>query len=145
MNARPFDGGVFIADKSAWERGRHPAVIGEWSAAILGDQIATCVPCKLEILHSAQTAAQFAEWDEALSALRQVPISRTICDAAVAAMRELASHSDGYHRISLPDYLIAAAAQDSGIGVLHYDGHFDRLQEVLHFESRWIAQAGSIP
>ena len=60
-------------------------------------------------------------------------------------MRDLAAHSDGYHRISLPDYLIAAAAQEAAIGVLHYDHHYDRLQEVFRFESRWIAPAGSIP
>lgn len=145
MNAVPFDGGVFVADKSAWERARNPAVVGEWSAAILNEQIVTCVPCKLELLYSTRTAEEFAEWDEALSSLREVPITRTICDAAITGMRELAEHSDGYHRVSIPDYLIAAAAQDVGIGVLHYDLHFDRLREVFNFESRWIAPAGSIP
>jgi len=40
--------------------------------------------------------------------------------------------------------LIAAAAQDASVGVLHYDAHFDRLAEVLDFESRWIAPPGSL-
>lgn len=145
MNALPFDGGVFIADKSAWERGRHPSVVGEWVAAILNEQIATCVPCRLELLYSTRTEAEFVQWDEALAGLREVPITRTICEAAVAGMRELAAHSDGYHRVPLPDFLIAAAAQDVGIGVLHYDRHFDKLQEVFNFASRWIAPAGTIP
>lgn len=67
-----------------------------------------------------------------------------MCSAALGAMGELAAHSVGYHRISPPDYLIAAAAQDAGIGVLHYDHDFDRLAEVMNFESRWIAQPGSV-
>ena len=28
--------------------------------------------------------------------------------------------------------------------VLHYDHHFDRLAEVLHFRSVWLAPAGSL-
>jgi hypothetical protein len=40
--------------------------------------------------------------------------------------------------------LIAAAAQDAGIGVLHYDHHYDRLAEVLHFPSVWIAPPGGL-
>lgn len=144
MNALPFGGGVFLADKSDWARSRNPAVADEWSAAILGEQIATCVPVKLELLYSTRTALEFAEWDEALSALRQIAVTSTVCNAAITGMRELAAHSDAYHRISIPDYLIAAAAQDAGVGVLHYDHHYDRLCEVFHFESRWIADPGSI-
>jgi predicted nucleic acid-binding protein len=45
---------------------------------------------------------------------------------------------------TIPDILIAAAAQDVAIGVLHYDHHYDRLAEVLNFESRWIAPPGSL-
>jgi hypothetical protein len=42
------------------------------------------------------------------------------------------------------DLLVAAAAQDAGLGVLHYDAGFDVLATVLDFESRWIAPAGSL-
>jgi hypothetical protein len=36
-----FGGGIFIADMSAWARASHAAVAKEWTAAILGRQIAT--------------------------------------------------------------------------------------------------------
>lgn len=48
------------------------------------------------------------------------------------------------HRIPPLDYLVAAAAQEAGVDVLHYDHHFDRLAEVLHFDSRWVAPPGSL-
>lgn len=79
-----------------------------------------------------------------MSGLREIAITRTICEAAITGMRKLANNSDGYHRVSIPDYLIAAAAQEAGVGVLHYDHHYDRLSEVFNFQSRWIAAAGSI-
>jgi hypothetical protein len=40
--------------------------------------------------------------------------------------------------------LIAAAAQEAAVGLLHYDRHFDRLAEVLHFRSVWLAPAGTL-
>ncbi len=68
-----------------------------------------------------------------------------VADAAVWAVRQLAAKgSDGAHRVRVPDALIAAAAADRGFGVLHYDTHFDRLAEVLSFESQWVAEPGSI-
>jgi hypothetical protein len=38
--------------------------------------------------------------------------------------------------------MIAACAQEAGIGVLHFDRHFDRLAEVMSFESRWLVRRG---
>lgn len=78
-------------------------------------------------------------------ALRQAPITRTVTDAAILAVRELASADPpGAHRVRIPDALIAAAAAERGLGVLHYDRHFDRLAEVLGFHSQWVAPAGAI-
>jgi len=98
---------------------------------LLGDQFRSTAITKLEILYSARTAAQYDEWDEALSGLRELPITQSICNAAVTAMGRLAAHSDGRHRVPLPDYLLAACAEEHAIGVLHYDRHFDRLREVF--------------
>jgi predicted nucleic acid-binding protein len=134
-----------IADSSAWNRARHPSVVADWTAALLAQQIVTCAVVRMELLYSTRTAAEFANWQAALAVLRDIPITRTIWNAAIAAMGELAVVSDGYHRVKLPDYLIAAAAQDAGVGVLHYDAHFDKLTQVFAFESRWIAASGSIP
>jgi predicted nucleic acid-binding protein len=63
---------------------------------------------------------------------------------AIAALRGLSDRGAGHHRVKLPDALIAAAAQHAGIGVLHYDHHYDRLAEVLAFDSRWIAEPGTL-
>jgi len=45
--------------------------------------------------------------------------------------------------VPITDALIAAAATERGVGVLHYDEHFDRLAAVLEFESRWIIERGA--
>lgn len=145
MNEPPaFGGGTFIADKSVWARADQEAIREEWQRALLGGQIVTCQITELELLYSARTGQEFLELEEELAALRNLPITEAICDIAIAALRQLAHVMPAYHRLPLPDALIAATALDAGIGVLHYDGDFDKLATVLDFESRWVAAAGTL-
>ena len=140
-----YDGRVFIADSSAWSNAGHPAVRDEWTLALRSGQIATCPIIKLELLYSARDGGDYDRLDEILAVLRDVPLTRSVTNAALAALRRLAHVEPRYQRsVKFPDLLIAAAAQDTAIGVLHYDHHYDRLAEVLEFESRWIAAAGSL-
>jgi predicted nucleic acid-binding protein len=87
-------------------------------------------------LYSARTGDEYAALESELDALRIVRNDRAVADAAMRALGELASRGDGYHRVPPTDALIAAAAAEhGGIAVLHRDAHFDRLAEVLAFES----------
>jgi predicted nucleic acid-binding protein len=91
---------------------------------------------RMEILYSARTSSEYVALEAELNALRVLRDDRAVANAAIAAMRELAARSDGYHRVPPTDALIAAAAAEhGGLAVLHRDAHFDRLAEVLLFES----------
>jgi len=141
----PYDGRSYVADASAWTRAHHASVLDDWSSALRNDQIATCALVMFELLYSARDGEEYDRLAEDLGQLHDVPISRSVASAALGAMRALAHVRPFYHRgIKLPDLLIAAAAQDVGMGVLHYDAHYDRLAEVLEFESRWIAPPGTL-
>jgi len=141
----PFGGATFIADASAWNRAAHPRVADRWTTALRNRQIATCPIVNLELLYSARDREEFDDIAASLAQLRDVPLTRSVTNAAQRAYRELAALGPRNQRsVRLPDLLIAACAQDSGIGVLHYDEDFDRLAEVLAFESRWIARRGSL-
>ena len=45
---------------------------------------------------------------------------------------------------NIPDLLIAAAAEDAGLMVLHYDADFDRIYVVTGQKCEWVVPAGSI-
>jgi predicted nucleic acid-binding protein len=92
--------------------------------------------------YTAQSQTDFEALEEQLDALRQVPLTQGIVRAARAALRTLSATN--HHRLPFQDTLIAASAAHKNWGVLHYDGHFDTLSEVLDFESRWIAPSGSL-
>lgn len=52
----------------------------------------------------------------------------------------------GHHRIPPVDVLIAAAADITDHGVVHYDAHYDLIleQTELSYKSRWLAPKGSL-
>ncbi len=140
----PFGGKVLIADTSAWARASHPLVRGLWAAALRGRQIASCSIVTLELLYSARDAQDLTTVEAEQALLRDVPVTTSAQRAAIGALRDLASAGPGQHRVPLADALIAASAQNAGVDVLHYDHHYDRLAQALHFTSVWIAPAGAL-
>ena len=143
MNA-PFGGELLLADTSAVNRAEHPRVQHEVADAFNARQLVTCTVVTLEILYSARDARELEDREATQVRLRWIPVTDSVHRAAIGAMRDLARRGAGRHRVPLPDVLIAATAQEAGVGVLHYDHHFDRLAEVLHFSSVWLAPAGSL-
>jgi predicted nucleic acid-binding protein len=132
-----------LADKSAWARVASYA--DAWLVALNGERIVTCAVAQLELLYSARTRADLEELDAELGQLRDVPITRGTLSAAKRAMLDLAANgSDGHHRVPPRHAIIAACAAEHGCAVLHYDAHYDRLAEVLAFQSIWSAPRGTL-
>lgn len=105
-------------------------------AAILEDRMLITPIVRMEILYSARTSNEYASLEAERDALRILRNDRSVADAATTAMRELAARSDGYHRVPPTDALVAAAAAEhGGFAVMHRDAHFNRLAEVMAFES----------
>lgn len=144
MTAAAFGGGVYIADTSVWQRASHSALRDAWESAMQHGTIATCSIVALELFYSARDAIDLADLQALLSELRSIPVTASVQRAALGALRALADQGPLHHRVPPADVLIAAAAQEAGIGVLHYDHHYDRLAEVLAFESHWAANPGSL-
>lgn len=129
---------AFIADTSAWWRAA--SLPSELRAlverALLDDRFWITPIVRMEILYSARSSSEFVALERELDALRILRNDRAVTDAAMSAYRELAGHGDGYHRVPVTDALIAAsAAEHGGLAVLHRDAHFDRLAEILAFQS----------
>lgn len=135
---------LILVDTSVRKRGRDPQVKQRFDAVVADDTAATCPVVTLELLFSARDRREAEDVEREEVDYRSIPLSRSVERAALGAVRELARRDGGYHRVSIPDVLIAAAAQEVGADVLHYDRHFDRLAKVLHFRSVWLAPAGSL-
>jgi predicted nucleic acid-binding protein len=119
-----------VLDTSGWNRHRHPSVAPRWRATLAAGLFAICPVVALELLAASRDEDAFHGLDKSLSPLPQAPVTRTACERAISASRELT----GERRLPAADYLIAAAAAERGFGVLHYDRHFDPLCLVLGIE-----------
>jgi len=134
-----------LVDTSAWSRAHHAAVRDSWVQALLAGRLRVSPVARLEILLSARSGADFDVIAERLTAVRTAPLTATTARAAQDATRTLAHRSAGAQRMPVVNYLIAAAAQETGAAVLHYDRDYDTLAEIMAFESVWLAPPGSLP
>jgi len=85
------------------------------------------------------------EWDRDMSDLSVFELVETSADhvrRARQVQRLLASRSQRGRKI--PDLLIAAAAEEAGLTLLHYDSDFDLISDVTGQTCRWVVPAGSI-
>lgn len=137
--------GPWVADTSAWARAAEPAIAPAWRQLVRSGELIACPLVTLEMVYDAPDREAVERVAVAMAGFHQAPITRSVTEAAIWAMRELAQRgAPGAHRARVPDALIAAAAAERGFGVLHYDRHFDTLATVLPFASQWAAPPGSI-
>ena len=57
-------------------------------------------------------------------------------ERALRLQHDLAGHHGLWHRVPVPDLLIAETALSAGSGVVHVDADFDRIAEVRPLRSR---------
>ncbi|MGA2929392.1 MAG: PIN domain nuclease [Solirubrobacteraceae bacterium] len=131
----------FLLDTSVLTRlGRSEvrAVVQPLAAA---GQVARPTICDLEVGYSARNGA---EWDELLSALDafgRVETTTSHVRRALQVQRLLAKRSRRGRKI--PDLLVAAAAEQLDLVVLHYDADFDVIASVTGQACRRVVPAGT--
>lgn len=98
--------------------------------------------CDLEVGYSARNAD---EWDQlvgALDAFDAVETTAAHLRRALQVQRLLAQRSQRGRKI--PDLLVAAAAEELDVAVLHYDADFDLITSVTGQRCHWVVSAGTI-
>jgi predicted nucleic acid-binding protein len=85
------------------------------------------------------------EWDQDMADLSVFGLIETTSDhmrRARQVQRLLASRSQRGRKV--PDLLIAAAAEQTGLTLLHYDNDFELIANVTGQICRWVVPAGTI-
>jgi predicted nucleic acid-binding protein len=96
----------------------------------------------LELGYSARDSA---EWDEIAEDLKSFELVETTAEhlrRARQVQRLLAERHQRGRKV--PDLLVAAAAETSGLAVMHYDGDFDRIAAVTGQPCEWVIAAGTV-
>ncbi len=132
----------FLIDTSVVKRLGQRAVRDAVEPLVANGQIGRARICDLEVGYSARNSE---EWDQLMAALdvfEAVETSSTHVRRAVQVQRLLASRSQRGRKI--PDLLVAAAAEELNVTVLHYDADFDQIAQVTGQQCQWVVPAGSI-
>src|SRR5438445_264352 len=120
---------------------------GEWAKLellILTGEVATCGVIELEVLYSARSEKDLiGTRSRRAAAFPRVAMSEEDFLRAEEVIARLAKK--GQHRVvSLPDLLIAAAAERARLVVRHYDSDYDVIAAVTRQPVEWVAPRGSL-
>ena len=133
----------YLADKSALARANLPTVAARLEPLFVGGEVATCGIVDLELLFSARSAKDYL----AILGDRRSPPRAEVGEAGIerAIHVQTALARKGHHRgVTIPDLLIAAAAEAAGLCVLHYDADFELIAGVTGQPVEWVIPQGSI-
>lgn len=132
----------YALDTSVLTRLGHAAVRDVVEPFAAAGELARPGICDLEVGYSARNAD---EWDELVTALDAFDLIETTSAhvrRALQVQRLLAGRSQRGRKI--PDLLVAAAAEERAITLLHYDADFDLIAGVTGQPCQWVVPAGSI-
>ena len=133
---------TFLLDTSVVKRLGNPRVREVVEPLAGAGELARPHICDLEVGYSARNAD---EWDRlvgALNAFGSVDTSAAHVRRALQVQRALAHRSQRGRKI--PDLLVAAAAEELGLAVLHYDADFDLIASVTGQRCQWVVPAGTV-
>lgn len=133
---------TYLVDTSVLRRLSAPTVRAVVEPLADAGRLARAGISDLEVGCSARNAR---EWDRLVEALDILTLIETTAAHLVRArqvQRHLASKSQRCRKI--PDLLIAAAAEEQRLTVLHYDQDFDKIAKVTGQPCEWVVPAGSI-
>lgn len=131
---------TFLLDTSVLKRLASKAVRERVEPLAAAGRLARAGICDLEVGYSARNAA---EWDRLVGALDALALVETTAEHVRRArqiQRSLAERSQRGRKV--PDLLIAAAAEERDLIVMHYDADFDLIAGVTGQRTEWVVAAG---
>jgi len=139
VGLRPY----YLGDTSALARLGQPAVAVRLTPLLESGLVARCTPTDLEAGFSSTSPSSHRAMRLVRSAWPFVGMDQGTLDRAVAVQDALAERSR-QRGAKIADLLIAAAAEDAGLVVLHYDHDFDLIAEITGQPTDWIVPAGTV-
>lgn len=126
--------GGWIVDKSVAARSNEPHIAGQLRR--IEEPLFLCRVGLLEKLYSARSARSYDLLHRELGAnFSTVEAPPDLLERALFLQRDLAHHRGMWHRIPIPDLLIAETALHNRVGVVHVDADFEKISKVRPLET----------
>lgn len=125
----------WLLDKPAAARVDIPSVRAQLLE--LAGRLHLCPVGQLEQLYSARSAGDYDALKEELTEAFPVILPPPdVFEQALSIQHDLAHHHGMWHRVAIPDLLLAVTALHHEVGVVHIDADFDRIAEVRPLVAR---------
>jgi predicted nucleic acid-binding protein len=133
-----------LVDNSVIARAHKPPVAAAFEPRVLAGLVASCSITDLEQLFSARSGDEHrARRDDLALRFARVPLDQRVLDRAVEVQGLLADK--GQHRAaSIPDLVVAAAAEQAELTVLHYDADFELIATITEQPTEWVVPRGLV-
>ncbi len=133
-----------LVDNSVLTRTAKASVAARIEPMILSGMLAACSMTDLELLFSARNGEEHrARRDDLALRFVRVPLDQRDFDRAVEVQGLLAEEAQ-HRAASIPDLIVAAAAERAGLTVLHYDADFELIANVTGQSTEWVVPRGSV-
>lgn len=131
-----------LVDTSVLTRLGNPEVRAVVEPLAAAGSLARAGISDLEIGYSARNAREWDRLTGALDIFTLIDTDAAHVRRARQVQRLLASRGQKGRKI--PDLLVAAAAEDADLTVLHYDADFDLIAQATGQHCTWVTPAGTV-
>ena len=134
-----YDTGVWT-----WARDRRFPNLAEWfNGQVAEGRVLVCELVVIELVRLAPNERRAREVAERLAGFGSVTMSPGLWSRAQEMQLALAGSGD-HRRVPPADLLLAAAAEEADVPLVHYDRDYERIAAVTDLEHYWFVPDGSL-
>jgi hypothetical protein len=118
--------------------------LAEWfNAAVEAGLVLVCDLVILELTRLAPNEKRAREVADRLASFEALPMPGGLWGRARETQLALAVSGD-HRRVPPADLLLAAAAEEAGVALVHYDRDYERIAEVSELHHEWLVPDGTL-
>ena len=122
---------------------RFPELATWFNAAVEAGLVLICDLVILELTRLAPNEHRAHQVAERLAAFEAIPMSAELWSRARDTQLALAESGD-HRRVPPADLLLAGAAEEAGVTLIHYDRDYERIAAASALRQEWLAPDGAL-
>jgi hypothetical protein len=135
---------LFDTGAWTWVRDRRFPELASWfNAAVEAGFVLVCELVILELTRLAPSEERAREIADRLAAFETIPMSGELWARARRTQLALARNGD-HRRVPPPDLLLASAAEEAGVTLVHYDRDYERIAAASGLRHEWLVPDGAL-
>jgi predicted nucleic acid-binding protein len=135
---------LFDTGAWTWARDRRfPELTAWFNAAVEAGLVLVCDLVILELTRLAPNERRAQEVAGRLAAFEAIPMPAGLWDGARETQLALAANGD-HRRVPPADLLLAAAAEEAEVTLVHYDRDYERIAAVAGLRQEWLVPDGTL-